>query len=722
MATKYFLYCVSSQFTDQYGDKKLGATTHPVHRMRVYNTGDSPGIGLEKKYSGIWQVNANSKADLIRCEKHLHAHFDSVRKKRSNGNNSEWFTISLDAVSAFLNAQKYVLCQLSLEEIHIIQEKAERNPAEEDKSLIEEEESFIKDQEKTVHEVVIESVVMTPKEEFFATFLPDGCSPRRNQDELWDTFYPICEETYQRGALYRGITQWATGTGKTIALLMQIVISAIIGKEKGILYRGLLVSPKNDIFHTILPHINKLSKWGITVCEGHNGKLSSLFIPLDRPILVIATHASLTDFINWNKLPAMTHCHYDEVHRITGDEFYTHLQQKLHEWNTMFLTGTSATPKTCVATQHKKLTELFGNPLPILHRCDVDEAIQEEWIAQPRFGVHVLSNLQERSIIVESFVNIVRQSIEEKQSNRQWKGGKVIVYLPSRYEVCEAVFMAKKIMPLWHHYTAVEDADATADDKFISDVADGQPRILFACERYREGSDIKGLEMTSILMGNSIAAYILLQIAGRALRLDYKGKEGWCVIVRPSEEGTTEDEVFDAIVLEIMEFIGSDGPSPTREKIKKVVEKFFGPVTISGKTYHVEETIQRIQAMYVRKAFERPDPKEKYEVIRELNRGLGLTSHAEYRASATVHPKYIDDPKKYFNHYWVSWYHFLGVDTSSFPQTKAEWTVRCKQLGITSWSEYKQKNSALLPINPGEMYEDYTNPDKEFGDEDEIVW
>ena len=112
-------------------------------------------------------------------------------------------------------------------------------------------------------------------------------------------------------------------------------------------------------------------------------------------------------------------------------------------------------------------------------------------------------------------------------------------------------------MPDWHIYTAVEDADASDDDKFVKDIADGQPRILLACERYREGSDIKGLEMTAILMGNTIGANILLQIVGRALRNDYNGKEGWCVIVKPSDEGTTEDDVFDSIVLEIMEFIDS---------------------------------------------------------------------------------------------------------------------------------------------------------------------
>jgi len=563
---------------------------------------------------------------------------------------------------------------------------------------------------------------MSLKRKFFNTFLPQGSSPRRNQEELWNILEILCD---QPQPFYKGIIQWATGTGKTIALLMLFVMFSEATKRNGAIFRGLLISPRNDIFHTIIHHIHKLSKWGITVCEGHNGKLSSLSIPLDKPVIITATHASLTDSIRWDKLPIITHAHYDEVHRITGEEFHIRLQQKLEVWNTPFLTGTSATPKTCNLTQHKRLTELFGNPLSILHRCDVDEAIQEGWIAVPRFGVHVLSNKLKRNIVIRHFVDVVHQSILEKQTQQLWKGGKVIVYLPSIKEVCEAVAIAKECMPDWHIYTAVEDVSESAvtDDQFIRDEADGQPRILFACERYREGSDIKGLEMTIVLMGNTIAAYILLQIAGRAVRLDHIGKEGWCVIVRPSDEGTTEDEVFDSIVLDIMEFIGSDDISPSKEKIKRVVEQFFGSVAISGKIYHVEETIQRIQAMYARKAFERADPKEKYEVIRALNRDMGLRSRHEYSLCSTHHPKYVMDPKAYFKDQWVSWYHFLGVDTSSFPQTKTEWTARWKQMGIRSWEEYTQKNSSLLPANPGEMYESYTNPIAEFNEEeDEIVW
>ena len=55
----------------------------------------------------------------------------------------------------------------------------------------------------------------------------------------------------------------------------------------------------------------------------------------------------------------------------------------LVKWETQFLTGTSATPKTSSPTQQKKISELFGDPLNILHKCDIDEAVREGWIAKP---------------------------------------------------------------------------------------------------------------------------------------------------------------------------------------------------------------------------------------------------------------------------------------------------------------------------------------------------
>ena len=701
---------------------KIGSTLHPAYRKWAYSTySPKPPI-----YLHLFQLAPEAFHDDPKNLYDLdHRQFPNyllqtgraeVHLQHSGG--SEWYQKEgwdyVHVLHEFFQAQG----------IHIIQQHDHdpypmRHMTEQEQKQVEAEDTTRRT--RIVSPVTCDSFAI--KRDFFATFLLPGQLPRRNQLELWDRFEAICDQwTEHHIAQYYGIVQWATGTGKTIALLMLFVLSAHASKKRGVIFRGLLLSPKNDIFDTILPHIRKLAKWGITVCEGHHGQLSSLVIPTDTPILLLATHASLTTTAQWDALPAITHCHYDEVHRITGDEFHTRLQQKRHEWATPFLTGTSATPKTSAVSQHKKLADLFGHPLQILHRCDVDEAIQEGWIAQPRFGVHVLSNMLQRAVVVRSFVEIIRQSITEKQAQGKWKGGKVIVYLPAVYEVCKAVSMAKEIMPEWHLYTAVDDdaRNALSDDRFLTDAADGQPRILFACERYREGSDIYGLDMTLVLMGETIAAYILLQIAGRALRCDYAGKEGWCIVVRPSDDGTTEDDVFDSIVLNIMECMGKDG-EPSKEKTRRLVEKFFGPVAINGKVYHVEETIRRIQAMYARKAFERADPKEKYEVIRALNRDMGLHSRYEYDHTQS-HPKYIVDPKAYFKDQWVSWYHFLGVDTSAFPLTKAEWTARWKQMGIRSWTEYTQKKSALLPAHPGEMYESYTNPSAEFNEEDEIVW
>jgi hypothetical protein len=101
---------------------------------------------------------------------------------------------------------------------------------------------------------------------------------------------------------------------------------------------------------------------------------------------------------------------------------------------------------------------------------------------------------------------------------------------------------------------------------------------------------------------------------------------------------------------------------------------------------------------------------------------MGLGSREEYEARAGEHPKYIVKPEEYFKDWWVAWYHFLGVDTSGFPSTKADWIRICKERGIKTWEEYKKRLTSDMPANPREMYEDYISWDKEMGVEDEIVW
>ena len=699
----FFLYCIFSEQNDVRGEKKLGCTIHPVHRLQVYNTGDAPGS--EKRYAGLWLVRANTHIDMRKLEKQLHRQFAHVRLKRSNGALTEWFRLSFQEVADFLNAQDHVIRQLSHEEIYDIHVKADRQLTVAEQAAYDEEEALIH----------AEKEQGSLKDVFFSTFLPDVV-PRRIQVELWDTFSAIC---YSNHALFKGIVQWPTGTGKTIAILLMIVLIKDRCRRMGQIYRGLLVTPRNDIFGTITGIFSHLSAFGITVLDGSNGRLSRLSVPADTDILIMACPSSLlNEDTGLRALPNMTHVHYDEVHRITGELFFQGLKEMLVKWGLQFLTGTSATPKTSSPEQHRKLAEVFDDPYTIIHKCDVDEAVSEGWIAIPRFAV-VTMPCDDEASYCKAFAAGITGTIAKKQAARKWTGGKCIAYARSIVSAKTSAAEFTKMNPDAHVYLAL-DGERT-DKDFVDAPVDGSVRVLFACDRYREGSDIKGLDMTAVLIGNSISAYILIQIQGRSLRNDYASKEGWCLIVSPCEEGETEEDVLDRIALDILTFVGNSR-SLTKKDIVRYVEIYFSDVMVSNTMCTPAETVERIQAAYIRREYGKRTPKERYAIICELNKEMGLGSKEEYHARWSEHAKFIPDPSTYFKDWWVSWYHFLGVDTTSFPQTKSEWIRLCKEMGLTTWDLYKQQNSTNLPANPGEMYEDYTNWDQEFGGEEEIVW
>jgi superfamily II DNA or RNA helicase len=463
----------------------------------------------------------------------LHSHFADRRDGMS-----EWFKVSFEEVAAFMNSpQKFNVQQVSFDEVKLINTKFREPITASERASYEEEEALQKEKlENPFREK--DSLY----EKFLRVFLP-GKLPRRVQIELWNVFQKICA-TPER-LMYRAIVQWPTGVGKTIATLMLIVIASERCKRRGEFYRGLFVSPKNDILDTISKDFNRLSEFGIAVYDGSHGKMSSLTIPTNCHILISACQASLINEKGMRRLPHMTHVHYDEVHRITGDLYFQLLKEMLVKWQTEILTGTSATPKTCSRSQHEKLAELFGDPYTLLHKCDVDEAVKEGWIAKPRYLVSVTPKNDDRTAELDAYLTSMNTAIQKRKTQGLWSGGKVISFTAESVE--DAIYCAthaKEFIPGAEVYVA--NGDRT-DDAFIKAPADGMIRILFACQRFREGSDVKGLEMTCALVGNTTAVYILLQMCGRALRLDYEGKEGWCLIVRPSEAGTTKEDVLDSI-------------------------------------------------------------------------------------------------------------------------------------------------------------------------------
>jgi len=699
-----FIYCIGSDYTDKHGLKKLGCTEHPVERMRVYNTGDAPGIGLDKRYDALWEVSASSSVELRFIEHNLHCQFNKHRLSR-NGNYTEWFRVSFELVEKYIESKEYTKGKVNSDELDSVNSKGREKAHDIDiRTIVSEDESI-------------------PLRDVFFTIFLEGKQPREVQVELWDKFACICDKNDN----YRGIVQWSTGVGKTIGLLIMFLLSAEKCKKAGGIFRGLLIAPKNDIFNTIIHVLRKLKLFDITVCEGHNGSLSSVAIPKDRHVLITATHKSLINLSD--KLPNINHIHYDETHRIVGPELVQVLKRKLQDWDTRFLTGTSATPITGGCRQFQALKDIFGGSINVIHECGIVEAVSLGYIANPRFGVRVIKRDTSLAMNVKNFIAIIRDTILDKVDKGIYRGGKTIVYLPSLEEVKMAVREAKVCMSEWELYSDQTMEGVLSDRKFVIAPPDGTVRILFVCQRYQEGSDIKGVEITARLLGQDNAIYIILQIIGRALRRDYEGKEGWCLLVRPCDEDKSEDEVLQSLILGITKFIGVK-EILTRNEVKRVVETFFGSISTEkegefshGRIYSVDETINRIHAIFVNMSFNaKKIPREKYNMIRNINRDISLKSRIGYRDSHSTHPRYIEDPPKYFASCWVSWYHFLGINCDDFPQTKSAWIKVCREQGFTTWSDYTERHDSHLPDNPADLYNDFTNWDQEMNVEEELIW
>jgi hypothetical protein len=188
-------------------------------------------------------------------------------------------------------------------------------------------------------------------------------------------------------------------------------------------------------------------------------------------------------------------------------------------------------------------------------------------------------------------------------------------------------------MPDAHIYLAI-DGERT-DKAFRTDKADGSVRVLFACGRYREGSDIPGLEMTGVLIEKSISAYILIQIQGRSLRMDHAEKEGWCLLVSPCEEGETEQDVLDRIALDILSFLGENCPLVKRD-IERYVHTYFGDVIIDGTVCSKEETIDRIQSAYTRREYINSELSMS-EMLSLITQGLNPLEHTLVSLKKTVY-------------------------------------------------------------------------------------
>jgi hypothetical protein len=115
-----------------------------------------------------------------------------------------------------------------------------------------------------------------------------------------------------------------------------------------------------------------------------------------------------------------------------------------------------------------------------------------------------------------------------------------------------------------------------------------------------------------------------------------------------------------------------------------------------------------------------------YNYIKELNKKLHFHSRDDYLQSEECHQCFISDPETTFKQEWISWYDFIGLNTSIYLQTKDEFISYCKNNDITSCDEYNKHYSLnknkTLPQDPFQMYPNFTNWNDEMKGEDDFIW
>jgi hypothetical protein len=102
---------------------------------------------------------------------------------------------------------------------------------------------------------------------------------------------------------------------------------------------------------------------------------------------------------------------------------------------------------------------------------------------------------------------------------------------------------------------------------------------------------------------------------------------------------------------------------------------------------------------------------DEYNYVRAINISLDILSKADYIRRKDTHPHFIESPDEYFKRkgVWLTWYDFMGTDTTQFINSVSAWMCFCRQQNIKSVDEYTSACDiyACLPRDPSEFYRDF---------------
>jgi hypothetical protein len=447
----------------------------------------------------------------------------------------------------------------------------------------------------------------------------------------------------------------------------------------------------------------------------------------------------------------------DECHGISANNLYAIFKKIKYEHNKHII-GFSATVLRDGA--EKKLCDIFSSSLDknenkslinnkrlnIISRYDFMDAIRDNIIVPPYYTIMEV-NKTVKNKIGNSNKKIIEDVLKELFEKLPYKmiicWCRTIQQMKDYYDFFKKIFKDYKIYCSSSHDDILRDKYNINDKEFFD--SDGMS-IMICVNRFREGSDIKKLDMGVYLdRVKKRTILVAMQTSGRVLRVDKLGKKthGFILdclindntekiemltaqlilsyynkILSLSDDNVENKKNMDNYKLLLTKISNSkydekekiltvplDDDKEMKIKLKLTTKsfdwKYLKNILIENldKNYEVnEEESLKIQYEILKEKI------QKYNVYKKKDKVYKINNKEEYKKYAEKNKLDLEPEKKFINSGWKNYYDFLNISTESFPETLDELKKICKQHGLDNIDVYLAKcHKYGLPEMPEEI-------------------
>ena len=454
----------------------------------------------------------------------------------------------------------------------------------------------------------------------------------------------------------------------------------------------------------------------------------------------------------------------DECHGISANNLYDILKKIKYE-HKKHIIGFSATVLRDGA--EKKLVDIFSSSLDknenkslinnkrlnIISRYDFMDAIRDNIIVPPYYTIMEV-NKTVKNKIGNSNKEIIENVLKELFEKLPYK--KIICWCRTIQQMKEYYDFFKKIFKDYKIYCSSSHDDILRDKYNINDKEffDSNGMSIMICvNRFREGSDIKNLDMGVYLdRVKKRTILVAMQTSGRVLRVDKLGKKTHGFIIDCLiNDNTDKIEILTARLIlsyynKILSLADDDienkknldnykvllnkiSESEYDEKEKELTVKLDNFENGKEMKIKLKLTTKSFDWKYLKniliedlnkkyEANEEESLKIQYELLKEKiqkynkvnsKKNSKLTNNRlnnkdEYKKYAEKNKLDLEPEKKFINSGWKNYYDFLNISTESFPETLDELKKICKQHGLDNVNVYIAKYHKYdLPEMPEEI-------------------